>query len=173
MNKERVIKEKDWRQPRKSAFEWTQDAHKLYITARLLYWKNFPFQFALLGAHAIELYLKAFLINKVGKYPNVHFLDAMYRECTKYDSFFNDESLSSSFLPEKARKEDLPELWCNYTEQLRYPESLIGKPLPTKASVYYAINSAGTCESLDCIAHFMHQAILQPPNIPGGRNVID
>lgn len=175
MNSERLIREKDWRSARKSAFEWVQRGHQQYIAARILYWKYLSFQFALLGAHAMELYLKAFLIDKVGKYPKGtrgHFLDAIYRECMKYDPFFNDESLSSHFLPEKAAKVAAPELWCNYVERLRYPESLVNKPLPGFV-VIYGSDSPGSCETLDRIAHFMYQKIPQPPHILGCGSVID
>lgn len=159
-----VVKDKrtelKWIKPTKSAFKWAQHAHKHYITARFLYWKNFPFQSALLGAHAMELYMKAFLIHKIGKYPSGHFLDAIYRECMKYDQFFNNESLSSS------------KLWRNYTELLRYPEPLTTRLLPEKVTVDYTINSAGTCETLDSMAYFIYDTI-QPLNVADGENVID
>ena len=161
-----------WVKPTKSAFEWAQHAHKHYITARFLYWKNFPFQSALLGAHAMELYMKAFLIHKIGKYPSGHFLDAIYRECMKYDQFFNNESLSSSFLSGKRPRNNLSKLWRNYTELLRYPEPLTTKPLPEKVTIDYTINSAGTCETLDSMAYFIYDTI-QPLNVADGENVID
>jgi len=174
MDNVRVIRDEDWRKARKSAFEWVQRGHQQYITARTLYWKHFLFQFALLGAHAMELYLKAFLIHKIGEYPigtRGHWLDAIYLECMKYDTFFEDESLSSHFLLEKVPKEGQPELWCNYVEPLRYPELLVEKP--TAFVVHYSSNSAGTCETLNCIAHFMHKTIPQPPHISGRGSVIN
>jgi len=64
-------------------YHWVQHADELYVAARFLFWKGFPFVFALLAAHVIELYLKAYLIHKVGKYPKTHDLSKIYKECLK------------------------------------------------------------------------------------------
>ncbi len=138
----------------KNPFEWVQHAHKLYVTARVLYGKRFPHEFALIGAHALEIYFKAFIIYKTGKYKPGHDLSSLYKNCMKLDPFFKDELLSKYFLPEKAPKSLTPALWDRYTPFLRYPESLkAGKILGG-----FAITS-DALKSLDCIAHFMYKTI--------------
>lgn len=157
-----------WKPSRGSAYEWVQMADQRYVAARFLYWKGFHEEFALLGAHAMELYLKAYLIHKTGKYPEGHHLDEIYKECMKYDDFFKNESLRIHFLLIKPPLPDKEATWTHYSEVLRYPEPLPGRPRPRGAGVI--TGAGGTCETLDCIAHFVREAVDRPP---GHRDVID
>ena len=172
MKDKRIIREKDWMQAKKNAWEWIQSGHKQYIATKILYWKGFSLQFALVGAHAMELYLKGFLIHKTGKYPRGHALDAIYRECMKYDPFFDNAHLIVHFLPESIYDNVLPERWTNYVEHIRYPESLVEKPLPGFV-IETGTDCSGTCDSLDQVAYFMHKNIPQPQKMVGDNSVID
>ncbi len=149
-------------------YQWVQQADELYVAARFLYWKGFPFVFALLGAHVMELYLKAYLIQKVGEYPKSHDLGMIYKECLKYDNFFNEESLRIHFLPIKPPLPDTEASWTHYLEVFRYPESLHEVPRPGGAFVI--TGTGGTCETLDRIAHFVKQTV---PRLKGERDIID
>ncbi len=151
-----------------SAYHWIQHADRIYVAARFLYWKGFPFEFTLLGAHVIELYLKAYLIHKTGEYPKRHKLDKIYEECMKHDDFFNEKSLCVHFLPIKPPLPTREATWTHYVEVLRYPESLPNMPRPAGAGVITGYG--GTCQTLDCIAHFVKQAVLR---LKGERDIID
>jgi len=151
-----------------SSYAWVQRADELYVAARFLYWKGFPFAFALLGAHVMELYLKAYLIHKVGKYPKSHDLGRIYEECLKHDNFFDEESLRRHFLPLKPPLPGTQATWTHYLEVLRYPESLPNVPRPAGAGLITGYG--GTCQTLDCVAHFVKQAV---PRLKGERDIID
>jgi hypothetical protein len=162
-------------------WEWVQKADGLYVAARFLYWKGFPLEFAVLGAHAIELYLKAFLIQRTNKYIANHNLGIIYQVCMALDDFFKDEALAGNFLrlpmpnsPEKWTHNPMSHLtWTEYTNNLRYPESLPNQP-PRKGVVipmgYSDCVRGGTCWSLDCIADFVKKHVSP---LEGKRDVID
>ena len=107
-----------------SAFEWAQHGHRLYVPARFLFMNGFRYNGVLVGAHAIEIYLKAFLIHTTQKYPPVHDLADLYRRCMELNPFFQDEQLSRYFLLEQQEVALAHELWGNYAPNLRYPELL-------------------------------------------------
>jgi len=151
-----------------SAYHWIQHADQIYVAARFLYWKGFPFEFALLGAHVIELYLKAYLIHKTGEYPEGHELDKIYEECMKHDDFFNEKSLCGHFLPIKPPLPAKEATWTYYSHILRYPESLPGRSRPKGVGVVVGVG--GTIQTLDCISHFVRQAV---PRKGGERDIID
>jgi len=164
---------KKWVVAKAHAWKWVQDADRIYVATRFLFWKGFPFEFALLGAHAIELYLKAYLIHRTGKYPIAHDLAKIYRECMGLDDFFNDEALTGNFLlqPLPDNPQNWAHLpwshltWTQYTRALRYPESLHPGQSPHGAIIctgYASCNRGGTCWTLDCIARFTRQAIPRP-----------
>lgn len=147
------------KQPKKTAYEWVQFGHQQYVAARILYWKGFIYNFALLGAHALEIYLKAFIIHKTSKYSPGHDLEKFYRECMELDDFFCDELLSSHFLPEKIPPSAMPECWPNYLKLLRYPESLQEDFKSPGFGILSGSDSPGTCKSLDQIAFFMYNSV--------------
>jgi hypothetical protein len=159
---------KRWLEAKASAYNWVQSADQLYVAVRFLYWKGFPFEFALLGAHAMELYLKAYLIQRTGKYPVSHDLGEIYKECMKLDDFFKDEFLSRRFLPIKPPLPDTEATWTHYSGVLRYPEPLPREPRSKGAGIITGFG--GTCRTLDCIAHFVKQAV---PRLKGERDIID
>lgn len=160
-----------------SPWKWVQSADQLYVAARFLSWKGFPFEFALLGAHAMELYLKAYLIHRTGRYPVSHDLDKIYEDCMELEDFFKDESLTGNFLPRPLP--DTPEnwthlpwshlTWTEYTWSLRYPESL-PKGRRSKGAIIDTGYGSTCLRTLDCIAHFVRQAV---PRLKGERDVID
>ena len=80
--------------------------------------------------------------------------------------------LPENFLPEKAQKPYAPQVWENYRD-LIYPEPL--KRWNKKGfGIHYSHDSAGTFESLDCIARFMYDNIPPKPKmIKTSGNVID
>lgn len=119
--------------------------------------KGFRINGVLIGAHALEIYLKAFLIQKTGTYIKGHDLADYYRKCMELDSFFQDEQLSRYFLPEKQPEALAHNLWGDYIPALRYPECLPGQPKISGVYVESASNTAGTFESLDRVAHFMYK----------------
>lgn len=151
-----------------SAYRWVQHADQIYVAVRFLYWKGFPFEFALFGAHVMELYLKAYLIHKTGKYPRTHDLGIIYKECMKYDDFFKDRSVWIHFLPVKQGLPDTEATWTHYLETLRYPESLADERRPKGAGIIAGVG--GTHRTLDCIAHFVREQVPQPA---GDRDIID
>lgn len=170
---------RQWKAAKENPWKWVQSADRVYVGARFLSWKGFPFEFALLGSHAMELYLKAYLIHRTGKYPWGHQLAKIYEECMKLDDFFRDESLAGNFLP--ISLPDTPEnwthapwsqlTWTKFTRTLRYPES----PFQGRGGAIISTGSAscthgGTCWALDCIAHFVRQAVPRPKE---ERDVID
>ncbi|MFC1941186.1 hypothetical protein ACFLWL_02100 [Chloroflexota bacterium] len=83
----------------------------------------------------------------------------------RLNPFFENDSLSKHFLPGKAPQVIVPELWGNYTPILRYPEPLLNQKIPSGFGVHSGSDTAGTFESLDCIAHFMYKTI--PPTVKG------
>lgn len=172
---------RNWLVAKLHAWEWVQNADRTYVAARFLFWKGFPCEFALLGAHAIELYLKAYLIHKTGKYPPVHDLAQIYTKCMGLDDFFKDEALTGHFFPQPLP--DNPQNWAHlswshltwteYTRTLRYPESLPSEQSRHGAIIgtgYADCNRGGTCWTLDCIARFTRQAIPRPKQ---ERDMID
>ncbi|MGM0686981.1 MAG: HEPN domain-containing protein [Promethearchaeati archaeon] len=159
-----------WETAEGSAYHWVQKADQIYVAARFLYWKGFPWEFALLGAHAMELYLKAFLIHKTHKYPKTHDVSVIYKECMKHEDFFKDETLRRHFLPLKPPLPDYQATWINYSDILRYPESLPRSPRPRPRGAGVIIGAGGTCQTLDCIAHFVREAI---PRLAEIRDVLD
>lgn len=118
-------------------------------------------EFALFGAHVMELYLKAYLIYKTGKYPLTHEIDRIYEACIEYDDFFKDESLSKHFLSTE-------KTWASYSHALRYPESLPHQPKPGGIGLIFGVG--GTHQTLDCIAHFVRGTVPRPA---GHVDVID
>jgi len=114
----------EWHESKESEITWVCWADRFYITARTLYWKNIIYICMLLGAHAIELYLKAFLIYKHGKYMGGHNLVLLYRECQKLDSFFNDKNIAKHFVGRDTAIQRIPEQWADYSDIVRYPEAL-------------------------------------------------
>lgn len=118
----------------------------------------------------MELYLKALLIHKTHKYPKTHHLNVIYKECMKHEDFFKDETLRRHFQPLKPPWPDYQATWINYSDILRYPESLPHSPQPRPDSAGIIIGAAGTCQILDCIAHFVREAI---PRLAGDRDVVD
>jgi len=164
---------KNWVVAKTHAWKWVQIADRMYVAARFLFWKGFPYEFALLGAHAIELYLKAYLIHRTGKYPIAHDLEEIYRKCMGLDDFFKDAALTGNFLlqplPDNQQNSaDLPWphlTWTEYTRALRYPESLPPEQSRHGAIImtgYSDCIRGGSCWTLDCIAHFTRQAIPRP-----------
>lgn len=151
-----------------NAYSWVQSADRIYVAARFLYWNGFPWEFGLLGAHAMELYLKAFLIHKTSEYPVGHDLEKIYKECMEHDDFFKEVSLLRHFLPSKPPLPDTESTWTHYSDVLRYPESLPQKARKIGAGV--VIGAGGTCQTLDCIAYFVREAV---PRLAGGLDVID
>ena len=152
-------------------FQWVQHAHRIYVSARYLFFNGLIYEGAWLGTYAVEMYLKAYLIYKRGQYERPpykagyyvgkHTLKEFYRDCMEFDDFFKQEWLAECFLPEKAQKPNAPQIWENYRD-LIYPEPL--KNRGKKGSgISYRRNSAGTFESLDCIARFMYDNIPPPP----------
>jgi len=151
-----------------SEIKWVVWADRFYVTARFLYWNKFIYNSALFGAHAIELYLKAFLIFKTGEYIKGHELGTIYRECQQLDPFFKDDSLSKYFLSEKKAKVLMPEFWPNYAEYIRYPESLPTQEDKRKSFGFISgSDTAGTLKSLDRISGFIHKTIVLPQNAEG------
>jgi len=172
---------KKWVVAKVSAWKWVQGADRTYVAARFLFWKGFPVEFALLGAHAIELYLKAYLIHRTGKYPIGHDLAKIYKECMELDDFFKDEALTGNFVvrPLSDDPQNWAHLpwshltWTEYTRALRYPESLRlgrGRHGAIISIGYASCTRGGTCWTLDCIARFTRQAVPRPKE---ERDVID
>lgn len=157
-----------WKVAKASAYKWVQNTDRLYVAARFLSWKGFPFEFALLGAHAMELYLKAFLIHRTGRYPVSHDLKKIYEACMELDDFFKDEYLSRQFLPIKPPLPYIQATWTRYSDILRYPESLPEKP--REGGVLVATGYRGTYETLDCIAYFVKRSV---PRAEQERDIID
>lgn len=118
----------------------------------------------------MELYLKAFLIYKTNSYLKTHYLDVIYRECMKLEDFFRDNILSRHFLPLKPPRTEAEATWINYSEIMRYPESLPHGPYPRPKGAGIIMGAGGTCQTLDCIASFVRKAI---PRLARERDVID
>ena len=146
-----------WHKAVRDAHEWLYNADHFYVAARYLYWKGLIQEFGFLGAHAIELYLKAYLIEKTGSYPEGHQLIKIYGECQKYDEFFQDETLSANFIS----REDNSTIgtdWPRYIDAIKYPE-----PLPKYGAnkpVMYSVTLRHSHISLDQIASFVRGNII-------------
>jgi len=153
----------------KSAFEWVQHGHKIYVAARYLFMTGFDYNACIFGCRALELYFKAFSIYKTGGYLITHKLDKLYEKCKILDDFFKDDELGKHFLPEKARKYHEGEYWYNYYLALNYPELTDDQKLDIKRhqqtsldfSMEKSPEDAGTFNTLDNIAYFMYKSI--PP----------
>ena len=138
---------------KRNAYDWIQHADELYIPVRFLLCKGFDREFVLLGAFVMELYLKAFLIYKTGKYPQIHWLDEIYEMCIEHDEFFKDKSLMRDMVS--------PELktWPRHTDLLRYPE-----PFGDKRKYRWTMWGTDSHRTLDRIAHFVRTTVPRPEN---------
>lgn len=133
------------------AYRWVCYADGRYITARFLFWKGAFDDFALIGAHAFEMYLKAYIVDKTGSFPPIHDLSKLCKTCGGHDPFF-DTLLES---PKWSRT------WPIYWEFLRYPESLAGVDRPTLMEV-----GLDTVQQLDGLAYYVKSAV--PNQAPAG-----
>ena len=156
-----------WQKAGRNVARWIKYADHFYITARLLYWEKMIKMAVFLGAHSVELYLKSYLIFKTpGYYLASHDLEAIYRECQNLDSYFNDDSLSKYFLKNKGQPLR-PEMWQLFPDYLRYPE-LLDTQNKNRRKTYGTSsgpNSAGTLESLDRIAGYIHTTCPDATNL--------
>jgi len=159
-----------WHKAETDIHLWLYSADHFYVAARYLYWKGLTQEFAFLGAHAIELYLKAYLIMKKGSYPEGHELIEIYEECQKYDEFFKDETLSSYFITKEDKYTNGTD-WPKYIDAIKYPE-----PLPKhrdKKSVPYGIILGHSHVSLDQIASFVRTNIIPSRTVDYIRELLD
>lgn len=150
-----------WKTAKRTARDWVRHADELYIPVRYLLWKGFAREFALFGAHVMELYLKAYLIYRTGKYPLSHELDRIYEICMEYDDFFKDETLVAHIVKPGTN------IWDSYSHVLRYPESLVDDPKHTGTG--WILGTGGTHQVLDRIAQYVGKTVLPPT---GSRGVI-
>jgi len=155
-----------WHKSEKGAYAWLRNADHFYVAARYLYWKGLVETFAFLGAHAIELYLKAYLIQKTGCYPEGHDLIKIYNECRNHDEFFNDKSLSEHFIPREDSVYTGTD-WSRYLDAIKYPEFLPIQRDRGKKWQSYGISFGFSHKSLDQIAHLIRQRIGIPEGTVG------
>jgi len=146
-----------WQKSKVGAHKWVYYADHVYVAARYLYWKGLVREFALLGAHAIELYLKAYLIQKTGNFPIGHDLVCLHRACMDYDDFFKEEFIVRIFTPMEPDYGTGIE-WIRYVNTIKYPEAVPGQ----KRFHMYGVSSA-SYHSLDEIAAFVKRNIDTPP----------
>ncbi len=146
-----------WHKSKVGASYWVINADYVYVAARYLYWKGLIREFALLGAHAIELYLKVYLIQKTDTFPQGHNLVNIYQACMDYDDFFKEESIRKLFEPPKPRH-TLGTDWVKYVDIIKYPEALPSQ----KRLEEYAIVLGGSHYSLDQIADFVRRNVDRP-----------
>jgi HEPN domain-containing protein len=140
-----------WEKAKVIPYQWVLYADERYVAARFLYWKNFPFDFALLGAHALELYLKAYLINKTSKYPRTHDLRKLVELCTHHHDFFKSILQELKVSP----------TWITHLEMFRYPESSPDVDRPSGSAIIGAA-VGGTIELLDKVASFVRGEVPRP-----------
>ena len=138
-------------------YRWVCYADGRYITARFLYWKGMLDDFALVGAHAFEMYLKAFIAHKTGSFSSTHNLQQLCQTCGKYDPFF----LTLLGSPDWSRT------WPVYWGFLRYPEPLpsVGSP-PTVMAVGF-----DNLRQLDSLAAHVKSCVPNPA--PAGSHYGD
>ena len=153
----------NWPEVTAKAHLWLYCADHFYVAARYLYWKGLIREFAFLGAHAIELYLKAYLIQKTDCYPEGHDLVQIYSECMEHDMFFLDKSLRECF---RLRDDNVSSGtdWPLYIDAIKYPEYLPSQKQRGKKFRPYAIGLGLSHNSLDQIASFVRRNIKIPSN---------
>ena len=157
-----------WVTSRTDALLWIRIADRFYISARFLIWETFTyFPIGLtafyLGAHAIELYLKALLIHHTGKFLSGHDIELLFSECKKYDDFFKDDEISKYFKSKSDPKKPT-QSWADYTGFLKYPEDLPQKKESAFGVIFTWEGSfeSSTFGSLDKIVAHIHETIVLP-----------
>ncbi len=101
---------------RSHAYRWMRLADRRYITARFLFRKGLLEDFALTGAFAFELYLKAFIVQMHRSFSVHHKLTALCDTCRQSDDFFE------RFVNDP----DWEYGWPAYWDMYRYPEPIPG-----------------------------------------------
>lgn len=147
---------------KRDAYSWVQYADQIYIAVRFLWWRGFYREFALFGAHAMELYLKAYLVHKTGEYPVTHELTDILEMCGKHDDFFKNDELVLNIAGPMAIS------WRIYWHMLRYPESLSDQP--DRRYYGWATGDQGTHRILDVIAQHVRETVPRPQ---GSKDEID
>lgn len=132
---------------RAQGYKWLHYADLRYITTRYLFWKGFRSDFALTGASAFELYLKAYIVERNASFSLSHDLSQLCKTCQGLDVFF--ERYTSDPDWEKG--------WPAYWQMYRYPE-----PAPGKMSGGFIYVGLQQLEQLDELADFVRDKIDYP-----------
>ncbi len=161
-----------WRKPQKGIEQWLIWADRFYVSSRLLFWNDDLFMSAYLGAHAIELYLKTYLISKRSEFLTGHNINQLFDECRQYDDFFSNPNIAQYFTNEVTinGKNILWSNWNDYVNIFKYPEDLPSVENPRKNAFTITRGIRATIFwCLDEIACFIHQEI--DDLIPGKQRV--
>ena len=111
------------------AHSWVYVADNNYIAIRSLYAQRLWWSFAILAAHAFELYLKAYLVKVTGHYSNIHQIEKLCQQAAEHDQFFGDLLAEPNF--ERS--------WGSYFSYLRYPEPLPNQVRPPGAACWATV----------------------------------
>lgn len=129
---------------------WVRSADEAYITARFLYHKGFTWPATWIGALAMELYAKAYLVKMGGTYRKGHDLTELFELCCQHTDFFRQ------FL----ENPNWAQMWPLYWDAMRYPEK-VDKSWQGFTMVFGA--GKGTLiDDLDAVSHFVRQEISIP-----------
>ncbi|MFC2009814.1 hypothetical protein ACFLT6_00195 [Chloroflexota bacterium] len=104
-------------------------------------------------------------------YPNEHDLDKLYKECINLDDFFKDIDLKKHFIRDKECSSK--EMYPNFRIWQAYPEDLETDVRTNRGGymMHIGLDTAGTSEKIDKIAHFIHSKIPAPDRNWAGHEI--